>query len=320
MLKPTHTFTHRPGTQDADVIKEVMLMNEYRLPDRMDGQVVMDIGAHIGSFAFACLSRGAKTVICVEPDWDNFNLLARNMEPFRSRVDAFCKAAWRSDTDEREVYFSGYPWNMTACGTVVPGTVVNNQNIQRPVPAVKFDMLIALALQHTGGKNVSMVKMDCEGSEWYLLGTSRHLSRIDTIVGEAHELEGLAFPGSHGHPEWRCTAEILARHMENSGFSVVLKPLGIRRHLFFASNQNSARKESHERPDAVLDWNCGGDSGNGSAACQGYSDDHSQHGRAGEGSIGPKEAGGRNADDGGAANPGRAPSDDYHADSAGAQS
>ena len=51
--EPFHT---RPGTLDRLIARSVLLDNEYRLPDRFEaGDLVIDVGAHVGSFATACL-------------------------------------------------------------------------------------------------------------------------------------------------------------------------------------------------------------------------------------------------------------------------
>src|SRR3979490_1223457 len=53
----------RNGTLDQAIFNGVVLFNEYRLPDRFaPGDIVIDVGAHIGSFAEAVLSRGCEKV------------------------------------------------------------------------------------------------------------------------------------------------------------------------------------------------------------------------------------------------------------------
>ena len=68
----------RPGTWDSIIVKQVLVDNEYGLPADMSGLTVLDIGAHIGSFAVACMRRYAKRVVCYEPDPENFVLLETN--------------------------------------------------------------------------------------------------------------------------------------------------------------------------------------------------------------------------------------------------
>lgn len=58
---------HRPGTMDAGIWLEVVQNNEYRLPPQLAAtDAVVDVGAHIGGFGYACLSRGAGRVWAFE--------------------------------------------------------------------------------------------------------------------------------------------------------------------------------------------------------------------------------------------------------------
>src|SRR3990167_10921219 len=68
----------RPNTWDSQIVENVYVRNEYSLPNNMRGKIVVDIGAHIGSFALACAKRGASKIYCFEPDPENFELLAAN--------------------------------------------------------------------------------------------------------------------------------------------------------------------------------------------------------------------------------------------------
>ena len=53
----------RSGTLDEAIFNAVVGFNEYRLPDRfVPGDIVIDIGAHIGTFAQAVLARGCENV------------------------------------------------------------------------------------------------------------------------------------------------------------------------------------------------------------------------------------------------------------------
>ena len=56
----TEPWTFRNGTLDQAIFNGVVVLNEYRLPERFaPGDIVIDVGAHIGSFAEAVVSRGA---------------------------------------------------------------------------------------------------------------------------------------------------------------------------------------------------------------------------------------------------------------------
>ena len=70
----------RDGTWDEMIWMCVARDNEYLLPSRFQADdVIIDIGAHIGSFTYAVLDRGAGLVIAVEANRDNFRQLQHNI-------------------------------------------------------------------------------------------------------------------------------------------------------------------------------------------------------------------------------------------------
>src|SRR5262249_29100899 len=157
---------------------------EYRLPDRFSSEdIIIDVGAHIGSFSNAVLSRGAGHVHAYEANWQNFYLLKKNLRRFEGRTSVNRKAVWRSDFTADFLNFVG---NSTADGWNTGGGSVIYADGD-PVPSVPFDSLL---LQATGNgrQRIRLVKIDCEGSEWPILFTSRKLELVQEMCGEYHEL------------------------------------------------------------------------------------------------------------------------------------
>lgn len=167
----------RPNTWDENIWISVYEKNEYQLPEQLDPEtIVFDVGMHIGSFSKACLDRGAGKVIGFEPFKDNFDIAVANLQGYPGRMFFDNRAVWRSDDVPAELYYAkGSNESNTGSGTVV------NTSTDRRVGSVKLDELI---------KNepyVTLLKLDCEGSEWSILFTSKELSRVDQIIGEYHE-------------------------------------------------------------------------------------------------------------------------------------
>ena len=194
-------FQVRPGTADRGICHMVVHHNEYRLPPCLgEGDLVVDIGAHVGSFAYAALLRGSRRVWAVEADAENFRIAGQNLAPYLVRGEATLLhgAVWRSDANDDLLRWSGYPrfgedfprlqgMVNTGGGSVIwagEGTVV---------PKLAFDDLMA-QITDGGERRVRLVKLDCEGSEWPILLTSRTLGWIDEICGEFHEI-GSPHPG-----------------------------------------------------------------------------------------------------------------------------
>jgi FkbM family methyltransferase len=69
--------------------------NEYRLPDRMGGWAVLDVGAQTGTFAHAAGVRGAAVIHCYEPDPASLAALLHNAAAARG-VRVFAEAVCAS--------------------------------------------------------------------------------------------------------------------------------------------------------------------------------------------------------------------------------
>lgn len=160
-------MTFRPNTHDQDIWHSVVTHNEYGLPDSLYKPVV-DIGAHIGAFAYACLKRGAPRVICVEPCPANFELLKKNLAEFGDRV-TYIQAAIGAKPG-RGTYHALKDGPNTGGGIV-----------KRGAGPIKF---VTLA-QVVGQLQDFLLKLDCEGGEKELIGNPL-LKRAWRIVGEYH--------------------------------------------------------------------------------------------------------------------------------------
>ena len=165
----------RPGTQDWQAWQEVVRDNCYRLPKKFESaDVIIDIGAHIGCFAIACLQRGASKVVCYEPDTDNFRLLLMNTAHMYGQAVCHNKAVWHRD--DEQLYLTrdmdGY--------SAMHHTMYDAGRGGIAVPSVAFDDIMRPY------DSVRLVKLDCEGAEVPIIGMSTLLARAQEIVGELH--------------------------------------------------------------------------------------------------------------------------------------
>ncbi len=194
----------RLDTTDLMVFREVVLENEYRLPDRMDGWSVLDVGAHIGCFALACLIRGAKLVECYESDPDNFKQLDAFSLPYDDLYHHEL-AVWRSDKVEPQIRVGRHTQreNYAANGPFVA-------NPDHWVQSRPLDSLI-----HTTGL-FTLLKLDCEGSEYPILLTSKRLGEIPVLCGEWHTVSPAA-SRPVGLGNW--SAYHLRSHLEGLGYT-----------------------------------------------------------------------------------------------------
>jgi FkbM family methyltransferase len=193
-------WTFRPGSVDRMIFNGVVGHNEYQLPDHFTpSDVVIDVGAHIGSFGYAAVQRGCRHIWCFEPDTANCRNAEAHLRPYIGAgwVRLSQKAVWRSDANDDRLRFDGYqmfPKSFsgmegilnTGNGSVLWGT-------GDEVDKIALDDVIDSAIDEVtsdGERRVRLLKLDCEGAEWPILLTSRRLHLIDKIVGEFHELGG----------------------------------------------------------------------------------------------------------------------------------
>ena len=212
-----HPFVFRPDGMDAEIFRNVVENNEYALPGRFGrGDVVVDIGVHIGSFCYAALLRGARHVYGFEADAGNYACAGHNLRGFADRLKLSNRAIWRSDTRVSHLNFTANEGN-SAAGHVILETG------RQQVEALAFDDMIREVTQG-GRRRVRLLKIDCEGSEFPILLTATTLNLVDEIVGEWH---CYGFEGPHVIPEVaqvagydRYTLKELVERLEAAGLAI----------------------------------------------------------------------------------------------------
>lgn len=179
-------FRTRPGTCDANVYYDVVERNEYRLPPFFTpADSIIDIGCHIGSFSYAAWLRGSQNIIAFEPFPENYELAKENLAKQIERGDITLRqcAVWRSDTPQQTLFHTGSVRDGEELNTGA-GSVYTDSGVE--VQTYPLDKLLH-KLKSTG-KRVHLLKLDCEGSEFPILYSSRYLDVVDRIVLEYHEI------------------------------------------------------------------------------------------------------------------------------------
>jgi FkbM family methyltransferase len=219
-LEVARLFHFRPGTMDHEIFQKVVIRNEYELPDSFHpNDIILDVGAHIGSFCYAALRRGCRHVYGFEADQNNYQLAVANLRPFGDRVRLYHRAVWRSDRKGDHLFGDSTSGYNTGGGSLL----FNQEGQQMEVAA--FDDILR-NVTHDGRQRVRLLKIDCEGAEYPILLTSSLLHLIDEIRGEYHEIND----GVHNKDPIpaiariagveRFTMPILTETLERAGFSV----------------------------------------------------------------------------------------------------
>jgi len=187
------------------IVEEVLVAGVYdSIPGLgpRDGDIVFDIGAHIGTYAF----RAAKAIggngryIAVEADPRNFSLLRRNVRSLQGiRIDCLNLALWSSPGT---VTLHRHPWGFGGHSVVF-------EHGSDPVE-VRADTLDNIVRQ-LDLSAVSFVKMDVEGAAVEILkGGEETLSKFKPRISCA---------AYHTPDESQLVADLLRHH----GYSVEVK-------------------------------------------------------------------------------------------------
>ena len=181
------------------------------------GDVVVDLGAHVGSFSVFASNLGAK-VVSVEPDPDNFSILQKNMAG-GSRDSFLLNKAVAPDAGSVDFYKD--PFNSAK------NSATKKSEVSFKVPAVTLGQIF----EEAGINACNFLKFDCEGIEYEVIENVSEglLERIDKIVMELHE------PEYFDVDESRFSKKGLLNKLERAGFKIKIVPENKMHDLVFAS-------------------------------------------------------------------------------------
>jgi|GEM_PF-758276 FkbM family methyltransferase len=189
--------------------------------------VILDIGAHVGIFSYLCYQRGARNIHAYEAEVKNFERLAQSVGDLAG-IYPHHLAVFRSDlTGVNTLRHPGYCGANTGGGTVLfcgQSADLKTQTITVEQPTIQRTDVIALDEILRKFARVRLMKLDCEGSEFPILLTSRLLERVEQIVGEYHEMEPALYarldPAAQLPNFSVYRVEHLVAHLEQCGFQV----------------------------------------------------------------------------------------------------
>lgn len=207
---------------EKDTWYAVAVENEYRLGDVKSDDVVIDIGAHIGSFCHLAYRKGSRNVYGFELEATNFEAAVENLRGLDDGVVVYRAAVVRGDDKRAKQYYANGSWN--AFGVV-----------GEPVESVSLDEILA---PH---EKVSFLKIDAEGAEWPGLMTCSQLGKVQEIAGEYHIISPDGIAELEGLPQF--SVESLAWFLKDEGFDVAIAVKGPTIGNFFAKRTEHRRIE-----------------------------------------------------------------------------
>ena len=169
--------------RDEQALKEVLVDREYSFIDELDSSQsparILDVGAHIGTFALWCASQGsAARVVCIEANPDTFRILRRNVEQWSyAGMELQIEQAAAGAEDDEELRM------LEPVGSSMSARVDKSGSVQ--VSSLSFSSLVELCAPN--GEVIDLAKIDIEGSEEALICSHPHaLRRIRALVVELH--------------------------------------------------------------------------------------------------------------------------------------
>jgi FkbM family methyltransferase len=198
-LRSGHRFYFSSHPHDLVSFCLVFLKEEYGQIERND--VVIDVGANIGSFTIYAAIAGAKKVYSFEPSLEAFETLSRNVavNQLADVVTPIHKAVTGRSSDVIPFPLKSSPFNTLVTNTSheIPMDKLSDA-LQEHILAtasgsgVRYEDVSTISLSDfladEGIPYVDFVKMDCEGAELLILPalTATTMSRIGKIRMECH--------------------------------------------------------------------------------------------------------------------------------------
>jgi FkbM family methyltransferase len=166
---------YRKGTADENAMREVkgytFLLTDHGLSPR--DLVVMDAGAHIGTFTDWALCEGARRVEAYEPHPENFKLLAKNCDNPRAILR---EAALVHDYRKETPLVIGKAHN--------PKIGTERFSTSRSLKGNIFVTNVKCFNFKKALMNIEAIKFDAEGAEYSLFNAIDIPRRVKWIVGE----------------------------------------------------------------------------------------------------------------------------------------
>ena len=174
----------RAAGSDIAVYEQVFRRREYdtrHLPK--EASVIVDLGSNVGlaSLFFAAKYPGA-LIIALEPDPENFSILARNLSQLEDKAVALQAAIWSEDCELQLKRADDLGNPLLDWGVQVRAT---DDSAARTVPAWSMKRLI----QEFGLNRIDILKIDIEGAEKELFeaGDLSWLDLVKMILVETHD-------------------------------------------------------------------------------------------------------------------------------------
>ncbi len=144
-----------------------------------DGDIVVDIGGHIGTFARSISDRNFEKCFCIEPDKVNIGDMSVNLSR-TTKINDYEIVNYAIDDDTGSNFFHR-------------GNMGFNRKVKDALEGEAVDTISFLDfINKYNIPRIDFLKLDCEGGEYAIIGDERNHDflryNVDKIVGELHLL------------------------------------------------------------------------------------------------------------------------------------
>lgn len=158
---------------DSEMVRDVYIHGHYDLLDLQPGEVVFDVGAHIGSFALkaARLVGEEGTVVAIEPECSNYEILRENAGRLGNIIPLPLAL---SDFQGRGRLF------------IAPGTIAHSISFAKSSTWQEVEVETIDGLIERTGLRPDAVKIDAEGAALNILSAAKDISIRRVAVAAYH--------------------------------------------------------------------------------------------------------------------------------------
>jgi FkbM family methyltransferase len=166
----------RLGTTDVAAFEHVFIDDEYGFSLARPPSIIVDAGANVGmSAAYFSLRYPAATIVAIEPEPSNFDMLRRNAKLF-PQIVPINAALWSHEGVVRLQDGGTGHWGMRVADPEVSSDALTRSTT---IPAL---------LKKLGIDHVDLLKIDVEGAECEIFeDASTWINRVDVICAELHD-------------------------------------------------------------------------------------------------------------------------------------
>lgn len=173
-----HPLSLRKGTSDLPTFYDVFHAGQYNIDFPKEAKNIIDCGANIGLGTVFFKNRyPAATVVAIEPESSNYELLKKNVSPY-ANVHCIQSGIWNRDTH----------LEITNIDTAAKWAFMTEER-DAPSPATIPAISIDTICQQFGMDTIDILKVDIEGSEKELFEKNygNWLPKVKILIIELHD-------------------------------------------------------------------------------------------------------------------------------------